>query len=69
MPKILENEDVRRLLREDVERLGGQVAWARKNKLDRSSVNRILLGLRPLNNEIIAALKLRIVYIAMNSEP
>ena len=68
MPKILENEDVRRLLREDVERAGGQVAWARKNKMDRSSVNRIVLGRRPLNKEIIAALKLRIVYVALDSE-
>lgn len=64
MTRILEHEDVHRLLRDDVERAGGQVAWARKNKMDRSNLNQILQGRRPLNKEIIAALKLRIVYVA-----
>jgi len=59
--KILEQKDVVRLLREEVERAGGQVAWSKKTGVNRTNLNRILKGERPPSKAILDALKLRVV--------
>jgi hypothetical protein len=59
--KILEQKDVVRLLREEVERAGGQVAWSKKMRVNRTNLNRILKGERPPSKAILDALKLRVV--------
>jgi DNA-binding phage protein len=63
---ILEVEDVVRLLRSEVKRAGGQVAWASKNGLNRIVVNKVLNGKTSPTKKIINALKLRMVFV---SEP
>jgi len=63
---VFEFKDVIRLLRSEVERAGGQSAWARKAGVDRSVVNRILFCQRLPSKAIIRALKLRTVFV---SEP
>jgi DNA-binding phage protein len=59
---ILEREDVLRLLRSEVARAGGQVQWAKKAGLNRTHVNKILQGAKPLSKSAIKALKLRVVF-------
>jgi DNA-binding phage protein len=61
--KILEPKDVVRLLRGEVDRAGGQVAWSKKTGVNRTNLNRILNGQRTPNKAIFDALKLRVVYI------
>jgi DNA-binding phage protein len=56
--RILDDKDIVRLLRSEVERAGGQSAWARREGIDRTLLNRILNGQRPPTKEIIRALKL-----------
>jgi hypothetical protein len=63
MPRPLEQEDVRSLLRDEVERAGGQSAWSRKNGANRTIVNQVLGGRMRPTKAIINALKLRIVYV------
>jgi hypothetical protein len=42
------NEDqVVRMLRAEVKRAGGQSEWARRNKVERTVLNRVLSGLQP----------------------
>ena len=62
----LEVEDVIYLLRSEVKRVGGQSPWGRKNGINRTTLNKILRGLRPPTPSVIKALKLRIVFV---SEP
>jgi DNA-binding phage protein len=59
--KIFEQKDVVRLLREEVERAGGQVAWSKKTGVNRTNLNRILKGERPPSKAILDALKPRVV--------
>jgi hypothetical protein len=60
---FLEREDVVAVLREEVDKAGGQVAWSKKTGVNRSNLNRVLKGHRPLPQTILVALKLRAVYI------
>jgi hypothetical protein len=60
--RTLDNKDVVRLLRLEVQRAGGQSSWARRERIDRTMLNRVLLGRRPPTEGIIKALKLCNVY-------
>ena len=62
--KLLDEKDVLRLLREDVDKAGGQSAWARQTGVDRVHLNKVLRGKRPLTRTILQALKLKKVYTA-----
>jgi hypothetical protein len=61
---LLDENDVLRLLREDVDGAGGQSAWARRSGIDRAHLNRVLKGQRPLSLNITQALKLKKVFVA-----
>lgn len=60
--KVLEREDVLVLLREAVKSIGGQTAWAKAYRLDRSSLNKTLRGRIAPSKSLLSALKLRVVY-------
>ena len=64
--KFLELKDVICLLRSEVERAGGQAAWAKKTGVNRTVINRVLNDRQPPSKKIISALKLRMVFV---SEP
>jgi len=61
-PRILESEGLMRRLRAEVKQAGGQSSWARREHIDRTMLNRILNGRKPITNEITRALKLCNVY-------
>ena len=63
MPALLDQKDVVRLLRLEVNRAGSQKKWAKKNGVTPSLISMVLSGDRPLNNKIISALKLRRVVV------
>ena len=60
--RMLDDKDVVCLLRSEVERAGGQSAWARREWIDRTLVNRVLCGQKPPTKEIVRALKLCNLY-------
>lgn len=62
--RILKNQDVVALLRAEIERAGGVAAWARKAGMSRTSVSKVLSGVRQPPRSIIKALKLRTVFVA-----
>lgn len=62
--KVLEAQDVIALLRSEVSRAGGQVAWAKNAGISRIVVNKILNGHGMPTKKIIRALKLRTVYVS-----
>jgi len=59
---MLDDHDVVCLLRSEVERAGGQSSWARRERIDRTLLNRVLRGRKPPTGAIIRALKLCNVY-------
>ena len=59
---MLDDKDVVRLLRSEVEQAGGQSAWARRERIDRALLNRVLGSHKPPTEKIIRALKLCNVY-------
>jgi DNA-binding phage protein len=61
---IYDDDDVVRLLRAEVERVGGQTAFARKCGLSRANLNKILHGSLSPTKSVIKALKLRKVYVS-----
>jgi DNA-binding phage protein len=63
MPKLLNESDVLRLLREEVDRAGGQSAWARRSGIDRVHLNKVMNGERPLSPSIVKALNLKGMFI------
>ena len=65
--QVLELEDVIRLLRSEVERSGGQVAWCKKTRVNRTVLNRVLNGRYPPTLTIIRALQLRPVFVPGSS--
>jgi DNA-binding phage protein len=65
--RMLDDQDVVRVLRSEVERAGGQSSWARRERIDRSLLNRVLRGRKPPTKRIIKALKLCNAY-ALNGE-
>jgi DNA-binding phage protein len=60
---ILDDKDVIHLLRAAVEREGGQSAFARRHRIDRVTLNRVLKGKRPLYNPLLELLGVRKVYV------
>jgi hypothetical protein len=50
---------MRKLLRREVERYGGQVAWARRHGLHPSTINKVLNARRRPGARLLAALRLR----------
>jgi len=59
---MFDDKDVVRLLRSEVEQAGGQSAWARRERIDRALLNRVLCSHKPPTAKIIRALKLCNVY-------
>ena len=66
---FLELKDVIRLLRSEVERAGGQAAWAKKTGANRTLINRVLHDRQPPSKKIIRALKLRMVFVSEPKSP
>jgi DNA-binding phage protein len=62
--RIFEPQDVISLLRSEIERTGDQGAWARNAGLDRTAINKVLKGHKPLTPSIIRALGLRIAIVS-----
>jgi hypothetical protein len=56
-------EDVVRLLRSEADRAGGQSAWARKARIDRTVVNQVCVGRQLPCKAIVKALKLRVAFV------
>jgi hypothetical protein len=56
---MLDDKDVVRLLRSEVEQAGGQSAWARRERIDRALLNRVLCTHKPPTAKIIRALALK----------
>jgi CHASE2 domain-containing sensor protein len=61
---IFDEDDVVRLLRAAVEREGSQTAFARRHGIERTRVNAILSGKRPVTDSVADALGLRRTYTA-----
>src|SRR5262249_61227604 len=62
--RMINDQDVVRLLRSQVDQAGGQSSWARRECIDRTLLNRVLNGRRPPSEQIIRALRLCNVYVA-----
>src|SRR5262249_11311956 len=62
---IFDEDDVIRLLRTAVEREGSQTAFAKRHGIERTRVNAILSGKRPVTECVLSALGLRRTYTAM----
>jgi DNA-binding phage protein len=60
--KVLEAEDIVKLLRSEVAKAGGQLAWAKKVGVSRPVLNRVLNGRGSPTKKMIKALGLRVVY-------
>jgi CHASE2 domain-containing sensor protein len=61
---IFDADDVVRLLRSAIEREGSQTAFARRHSIERTRVNAILSGKRPITDSVADALGLRRTYTA-----
>jgi len=59
---ILDEEDVVRLLRVEIEKEGSQSAFARRLNIDRPNVNAMLAGRIPVSKAIADAIGLRRTY-------
>ena len=62
--RLLNLNDVIRLLRSEIERAGSQRAFARKAGVNVSVVSKTLRGLVLPSEKILSALKLRVVYLS-----
>ena len=67
--RMFNEDEVLVLLRVAVEREGNQVALAKRRGLERSGLNMILNGKRPVTEKIIKALGLHRVYAAPEHDP
>jgi Rrf2 family protein len=56
------DRDILLLLRSEIKAAGGQAAWAKRKGKDRSTLNKLLNGHRPIPPSIREALNLRTVY-------
>jgi glucokinase len=61
---VFDDDEVVQLLRAAVEREGSQVAFAKRHDLERTLLNQILAGKRPVSVSVVEALGLRKVYTA-----
>jgi len=59
---VFNDDEVIQLLRAAVEREGNQGAFARRHGVERSGLNMILNGKRPVTSAVLKALGLRKVY-------
>jgi DNA-binding phage protein len=59
---LFNDDEVVQLLRAAVEREGNQGAFARRHGIERTTLNMILNGKRPVNSAVMKALGLRKVY-------
>jgi hypothetical protein len=64
--QIFELDEVVALLRREVEKAGGQVAWSKGSGIDRALLNKVLNGRRPPTAGMIKALNLRVVFTPQN---
>jgi hypothetical protein len=55
---ILSDRDAMLLLKSEVEKFGGVVAWCRQNRLDRPHVSQALHGHKPASKKLLSALGL-----------
>ena len=62
---IFDEDDVIRLLPTAVEREGSQTAFAKRHGIERTRINAILSGKRPVTESVLSALGLRRTYTAM----
>ena len=65
---VLDHDDVLKLLHSRVKSAGSQIAFSRQG-VERSHLNMVFNGRRPLSPSIIDALKLRIVYTPTGRRP
>ena len=61
--RVFDNDDVVHLLAAAIEREGGQAAFAKHHRINRTYLNMIFNRKRPVGDSIAAALGLRKVYI------
>jgi len=59
----LEEHEVVHLLRAAIEREGSQAAYARRHGLERTGINMVLNGKRPVSDAVMKALGLRKLYV------
>jgi len=59
---VLDDDDVVRLLRVAIEREGGQVAFAKHHRVNRTYLNMVLNRKRPMGDAVAEALGLHRVY-------
>jgi DNA-binding phage protein len=62
--RVLTKGDILKLLKANVVAVGGQSAWARKNRMNRVLLNKALRKRRPLPAAMVRALGLRFVVIS-----
>jgi hypothetical protein len=62
--RLLNLDDVMRLLRSEIKRAGSQRAFARKAGVNVSVVSKTLRGMVLPSEKIVKALKLRVVYLS-----
>ncbi len=62
--RLLNLNDVMRLLRSEIKRAGSQRAFAKKAGVNVSVVSKTMRGLVPPSEKILNALKLRVVYLS-----
>jgi DNA-binding phage protein len=67
-PKFSNEKDVLNLLLQEVHKAGGQSAWCRKTGIEPATLSRALHQHTPPAKTIIAALKLRMVYVKEENE-
>jgi hypothetical protein len=60
--RILEKRDVVALLRSEVKKAGGVIAWSNKTGVHRTTVSKVIGNHGPPTKSIIRALKLRTVF-------
>jgi hypothetical protein len=61
--RVLDDDAVRKLLRAAIEREGNQLAFSQHSGINRTVVNQVLSGHRPITKSVLKALLLRRVYI------
>jgi len=66
--RLIDLRAMRKLLRREVERAGGQVAWAKQHGLHPSTINKVLNEQRLPGQRMLAALNLRKVIAYQRSD-
>lgn len=66
--RLIDLQAMRKLLRREVARAGGQVAWAKQHGLHPSTINKVLNEQRLPGSRMLAALNLRKVIAYQRGE-